>query len=234
KQGLINCKDDDLVLISDLDEIVNLKKVLAVPGLTLPALIELPVSFYFLNLKSNYMFAVNLLSRYDFIKELNIGCRLPDYTQKVKNVIKYRDVGTGWHFSCLFGFDIERYQQKIKSFSHQEFNTPYYLNENRLHKCIKFGIDYFERGVIKFNFKKAKKELGELYPYVVKSDLLKYVYNPPFKEYLKLDSLYFIVTRKYIPRAKYKTQQFLLASLRPLWRIWKIIVHKRRNLDVSQ
>src|SRR2546430_413979 len=96
KEGLVQCNDDDIILISDLDEIVNLKKVLSSPGITLPALIELPVSFYFFNLKSNYTFAVNLLARYDQIKEMNIGRRLPDYSQKVKNVVRYRKVNTGW------------------------------------------------------------------------------------------------------------------------------------------
>ncbi|MBS1609320.1 MAG: hypothetical protein JSS70_11295 [Bacteroidetes bacterium] len=226
KQGLINCKDDDLVLISDLDEIVNLKKVLAVPGLTLPALIELPISYYFFNLRSNHTYAVNLLAKYDFIKDFNIGRRLPDYTLNIKNVVSNHQVQTGWHFSFLFGFEIEKYKNKIRSFSHQEYNTPYFLNENRIFNCVKFGIDFCERGMLKFNFKNAKKELGELYPYVTKSNLLKYIYSPKVKDYLSIGSLYFIASKKYIPRAGFMMRKFFYFIFLPVWKLVKPVFRK--------
>src|SRR5687768_6312071 len=34
KQGLASCADEDIIIISDADEIVNIKDILAIPGFT--------------------------------------------------------------------------------------------------------------------------------------------------------------------------------------------------------
>jgi|LakMenEpi03Aug12_release.lakeMendotaPanAssembly.Ray.scaffolds.fasta_scaffold388361_2 hypothetical protein len=51
---------------------------------------------------------------------------------------------SGWHFSYFM--DVERIKLKIRSFSHQEYNTPYYVNDNFIQDKIDKKIDLFERG----------------------------------------------------------------------------------------
>jgi beta-1,4-mannosyl-glycoprotein beta-1,4-N-acetylglucosaminyltransferase len=204
KQGLINCHDNDLILISDVDEIVNLKPILSLGDLQLPALIELPYYNYFLNLKSYKSFTVNLLCKYSFIKDLDIGERNNTYKKYVTNVIKSKQLKTGWHFSNLFGFDIPKYQEKIKSFSHQEFNNPHFLKKERILKCIQSGVDLFERTNIFFSFKQPANELGELNRYIEIMGMTHLIYKPGLRLLLRNKLIGFILIKKILPLIKYK------------------------------
>jgi len=202
KEGLKQCKDDDLILISDVDEIINLKNIVRLNGLKLPALIELSYYYYFFNLKAGSTFTLNLLSNYSFIKNFNIGIRNPDYKEKVKNVIKKKSCVTGWHFSYLFGLDIEKYKTKVKSFSHQEYNTSYYLDDNRIKKCIETGIDLFERENIFFSFKKPEKELKEILPFIRQLGLEHYIHTKQKLSFSHLKHPGFIIKKKLLPFIK--------------------------------
>ena len=199
KEALVQCNDNDLVLVSDVDEIVNLKCILAIPGLTFPVLIDLPLYYYFFNLKSRYSFAVNLLARYEFVKNFNIGRRIPDYSLKIDNIILKGETDTGWHFSYLFGFQVEKYVEKVKSFSHQEYNTPYYLDSKRIINCVKLGIDLFERGNVDFKFKKPEDCLQQILPVIKELNLGEYVYFPERREVHTFRAQWFILRKKVIP-----------------------------------
>jgi beta-1,4-mannosyl-glycoprotein beta-1,4-N-acetylglucosaminyltransferase len=50
---------------------------------------------------------------------------------------------SGWHLS-YFG-DSEFIRTKLKSFSHNEFNTEYFTNPDRISQRIKDGTDLFDR-----------------------------------------------------------------------------------------
>lgn len=43
--------------------------------------------------------------------------------------------------------DTEFIISKLEQFSHQEFNTEYYKDPDRINRCIREGIDLFERSV---------------------------------------------------------------------------------------
>ena len=62
----------------------------------------------------------------------------------------------GWHFSYLFGNNIEKYVDKVRSFAHQEYNRPYYRIKSRIRYCVSHQIDIFER-----NFHFEKVSIGE-------------------------------------------------------------------------
>jgi hypothetical protein len=53
----------------------------------------------------------------------------------------------GWHLS-YFG-NAAFISNKIKEFSHQEYNTPVYTNEARIDRAIKNGTDMFDRQHVK-------------------------------------------------------------------------------------
>lgn len=228
KEGLKDCDDNDIILIGDVDEIVNLKEILQQKNLELPALVELPVYYYFINLKSAYKFAVNLLCHYSFIKDKYIGERNATYPKYVDKVIKMSDVKTGWHLSFLFGLDVPRYQEKIMAFSHQEYNTPFFLDEKRILKCVQLGIDLFERTEIIFLFKDPKQDCSLLLPSVEALNMGNLVYRPPLGLLLKSGYFSFLVRKKTLPIiAKYlykdPLQKLILVSV-PLRKLVKKIL----------
>lgn len=203
REGLKNCRDEDLILISDVDEIVNLKAILAIPDLQIPALIDLPYYYYYFNLKSSGSIALNLLCHYSLIRDVNIGERNITYKSKVKNIIRNSEYRTGWHFSYLFGNNIAKYAEKIKAFSHQEFNTRYYLNEERISRCISTGIDLFERKNHYFTFKKWPVALREILPHIEELGLTHYLHSPSHWSF-NLKHFSFIIQKKLIPILRIK------------------------------
>lgn len=204
KQGLLNCNDNDIIVISDLDEIVNIKTILTIPDLELPALIDLPYYYYFFNLKGFNSFPVKpLMAHYVFLKDMPVGERSDTYSIYIKKTLRNEQYKTGWHFSYLFGFDIKSYQTKIQSFSHQEYNTEEYLNESRIQKVIKAGIDLFERDNAFFTFKDPNDDIKELMPHLKELKLEHFIYRPSLIAYYKEGILGFVITKKYIPFLMY-------------------------------
>lgn len=199
KEGLKNCCDDDLVHISDADEILNIKQLLpTLQLLTKPALVEVSMYYYWFNLKYKNKWAFNLVGQWKDINGLDIGERYNSFPQIIKQVIPNNNDYNGWHFSYLFGLDIKKYQKKIKDFSHQEYNDSYYLNENRILKCIILGVDLFEREFIKLSY--SIKGLEPLLPYIKQQQLEGYFYKPSLKNYLQPENLIFLFKIKYFKR----------------------------------
>jgi beta-1,4-mannosyl-glycoprotein beta-1,4-N-acetylglucosaminyltransferase len=56
----------------------------------------------------------------------------------------------GWHFSYLGGIDAIR--TKLESFSHSEYDTPYYKDPQRLAEKMMKGHDLFDRSGYEFEF----------------------------------------------------------------------------------
>lgn len=133
------CNDDDVIIISDLDEIPRadlIKKYKDTEGIKVFE--QKLYTFYF-----NYLNATE-----------------PDWKRGTR-LLKFKDIGdktltdirmtegmhiknAGWHFTYLGGFDMVKY--KIRSFAHQEYNGDYYINDKRLLRLISDGLDIFERG----------------------------------------------------------------------------------------
>ncbi len=212
KKGLEQCSNDDVIFISDADEIINIKDVLSFSGLQLPALIELPMYYYFVNVKTNACFFVNLAGTWSFLKDKDLGFRFQDYPKLTNNRIAASMVHTGWHFSYLFGYDISKYHEKIVSFSHQEYNTPYFLDKGRIQRCIHLMIDLFERPFMKLSIE--DKEIQPILPYITGTKLADLIYEPSFKKYLSPKNILFILHKKYYRRVKYKLQQLFFKKTR--------------------
>lgn len=133
------CNDDDIVIISDLDEIPRadlIRKYKDTDGIKVFE--QKLYTFYF-----NYLNATE-----------------PDWKRGTR-LLKFKDIGNktltdirmeegkyiknaGWHFTYLGGFEMVKY--KIQSFAHQEYNNEYYMNDKRLMNLILDGMDIFERG----------------------------------------------------------------------------------------
>lgn len=166
-RGLSECSNNDIVMISDVDEIPH------------PHAISRA-----LNLKGIRIFVQNMY--YYYLNCINItqknwcGTVMLNYSEINKPLQAYRDLRRdlsgqyfhlnpakrliwrlfllprnllqgisfisdgGWHFSYLGG--IERIIQKIESFAHTEYNKNQYKDCEYLKQCITNGKDIFGRG----------------------------------------------------------------------------------------
>jgi len=133
----LSLNDNDIIILTDVDEIPDAVTIdtLAKTGLNGCAILEM--DFYYYNLR----------------------CKWEEkwWHPKVANFGKFKEIGQfeimrkypsdfllphgGWHFS-YFG-DIDFIRNKIKSFSHQEFNTDEYTNPMKIRRCMDEGINLF-------------------------------------------------------------------------------------------
>lgn len=145
-KGLSKCKNDDLVLLSFVDEIPRAEKI----------------KQWISKSGKHKAFAQNLtyyyLNYFTYDNEPWLGTRLFKYgdllSYKSPYVARFspEDIqipNGGWHFSYIGG--VKRIQEKIASFSHQEFNNPDYNTEEKILIAMHEGKDIFKRG-LKFRF----------------------------------------------------------------------------------
>jgi beta-1,4-mannosyl-glycoprotein beta-1,4-N-acetylglucosaminyltransferase len=208
KQGLKNCTDNDLIFISDCDEIVNVRAILGLPGISFPAVIELPCFYYFFSFKTHSSFWVNIVSTWSALKPLDIGYRFGIYEKISACRISAAQVQTGWHFSYLFGFDTEKYQKKISAFSHQEYNAAYWLNPDRIRETILAKSDLFERGYPRMQ--QEMDTLMELLP-AIKESGLEHLIEPGKEKSEKtaFQRFFFLLKHHYYPRLRYLQNKLL-------------------------
>jgi beta-1,4-mannosyl-glycoprotein beta-1,4-N-acetylglucosaminyltransferase len=134
----MNLKDKDLIIISDVDEIPNPNKLNEIKNKNIE-INTLEMDFYYYNLNTICYDKWDLCKILSFktYKELNIECN----TIRNLNCIKIQN--GGWHLS-YFG-DSKFISNKIKNFSHQEYNKNIFTDTNSIEKKIKNSEDLFDR-----------------------------------------------------------------------------------------
>ena len=161
-KGLKDANDNDLIILSDVDEIPNLHR-----------LNEFDKSKYAVFSQKMFMYKLNFLN----LKEnnwhgskicLKKNFRSPQWLRDLKfkeypfwRIDKIRNLqiikNGGWHFAYLQ--TPENISKKIQSFAHGEFNKADITNEDNISSKIKKGQDIFERG---YSLKKI--ELDSSFP----------------------------------------------------------------------
>lgn len=155
--GLTAAEPDDIIIITDADEIINHETVLSIKRLGVhiqdysvrndnfieggtvcykPTRLQTRLFYYYFNCRANQ----------DWI--FPVTCRFKDFTTADKlrmgiwtNVKSF----CGWHFSYLV--PPEQIPKKLEAFAHAEFDTDYFKDTDRLRKCIDANEDIFERGM---------------------------------------------------------------------------------------
>ena len=170
--GLIDADDNDLIILSDSDEIPDLKKINTIKSSTKFTAFSQKMFMYKLNLHN--LNETNWIgSKICLKKNLPLPQKLRDLKFKKypfwridkKNL---QIINGGWHFSFLQSpQDISK---KIKSYSHGEFNTKENTDIKNINDKIKNNIDIFDRG-----YKLEKIELDRSFPEFIfnNKDLLK-------------------------------------------------------------
>jgi beta-1,4-mannosyl-glycoprotein beta-1,4-N-acetylglucosaminyltransferase len=144
-QGLKMALPEDDIIISDIDEIPDPKKILEYkshPGLKI---FEQKLYYYFINGLSVKTSGELDLWRGPVMlkrKDLKNPRKARSFRGKEGKGITIIKDG-GWHFSYLGG--VEKIIKKIEALEHTEFNKDYYKDSKRLEAIINSGQDIFDR-----------------------------------------------------------------------------------------
>lgn len=130
--GLHDADGEDLVYMSDADELWNPEKALE-GDLEQRTSFVGPVSYYYVNMVGHRGGGTKRIRRRMW--------RGGDELRKTHETQRIEDAH--WHFSYLGGVD--RIRHKIDSYSHQELNIPQFTDPNKLHAAIESGTDLFGR-----------------------------------------------------------------------------------------
>ena len=149
--GLYDAMDDDIILISDLDEIPNLEKI------------------NFNNIKNNiYAFKqINIMYKFNLVRDFDwIGTKLcklkklksPQWLRSLKMHKRYSYLridkffsknyvfnfkiieNGGWHFGWIR--NIDQIIEKLNSFAHTEFNNSKFKNNKYINECINNNVNF--------------------------------------------------------------------------------------------
>jgi beta-1,4-mannosyl-glycoprotein beta-1,4-N-acetylglucosaminyltransferase len=146
ERGLKDCKDEDIILLSDADEIPNpssieeAKKKLIDDNKCI-VVFKQSLFYYYLNglCVSGNIPEPWLGTTACLFKTFPGAQKMRDARRNNNNVIH----NSGWHFSYTGGADSIAF--KIESFSHAELDNEKIKDRERINKMIESGIDLFGR-----------------------------------------------------------------------------------------
>jgi beta-1,4-mannosyl-glycoprotein beta-1,4-N-acetylglucosaminyltransferase len=158
-RSLINCNDEDIIILSDLDEIPNVKDLLNYIDKEDVVVFKQKMFYYFLNFLVDNNWIGSKACRYKYLKNTAVSdLRL------VREKNKCIENG-GWHFSYLGGE--QQIRKKIEAYSHQEYNND--SIKNNILSNIQSGKDLFGR-----NMSLTVVELDNFYPKYILDNVEKY------------------------------------------------------------
>tara|TARA_B100000965_G_C19583330_1_gene754564 strand:+ start:1685 stop:2488 length:804 start_codon:yes stop_codon:yes gene_type:complete len=147
-KGLTDAHDNDLIILSDSDEIPDLKKINKIKKNTKYTAFSQKMFMYKLNLQN--LNETNWIgSKLVLKKNISSMQNLRDLKFKKYpfwRVDKYnlQIINGGWHFSFLQS--PVSIAEKIKSYSHGEYNTKKLTDVKSIEYKIKNNLDIFDRG----------------------------------------------------------------------------------------
>ncbi len=160
--GLKDAQPDDIIIITDLDEIIDHRTVALMEDYQIPVHLRMKFFYYFFNYRANQDWWFPAFCRHRDYRSAD-ALRL----SKPEAII----MNAGWHFSYLF--PVNKISKKLGAFSHKQYDNSYYRDVDRLQKCIDEGKDIFERPNMSFTAEPLDA------PVCVMEDREKY------KEYIK-------------------------------------------------
>jgi len=172
-KGYKDCGDNDLIMISDIDEIPDPNKIEEFKI----------INKYACFVQKNFQSKINLLNISDnnwngtkitqkkYLRSpqwlRNIKTSKPAFWKFYKPRQPQLIYDGGWHFSFLK--NPRGISKKIKSYSHSEYNKPEFTDENKIEERIKNRVDIFDR-----NYKYEKINLDNTFPEYILEQKNKY------------------------------------------------------------
>ncbi len=137
-KGLIDCADDDIILISDADEIVRhdaIKKIGDALNTNWIVRCKLRMFRFFLNMET-YPWIGTFAVRFKDLKGRSIEDLRNYYVHTPHPLHPYFEMDhAGWHFTSQGG--LTRFGTKLESFTHAESNTDYFKSQAYINLVIK-------------------------------------------------------------------------------------------------
>lgn len=170
--GLNKAHDNDLVILSDSDEVPDLDKINQIKLKTKFTAFSQKMFMYKLNLQnlneSNWIGSKICKKKHFPLPQKLRDLKFKDYPFWRIDKKNLQIIDGGWHFSFLQS--PEDIAKKIKSYSHGEFNTKENINIEKINQKINNNSDVFNRG-----FKLKKINIDGTFPeYIIKNkELLK-------------------------------------------------------------
>ena len=167
KKACENFSSDDILMISDLDEIPSIKKIKFIMSSDFKKIAPVALEQYLFHLDCNYLRQESW--RGSVITTMEICNKFsPQRFRTLRNKISHF-TDAGWSFSSFGGY--ERVKEKIESYAHSEHNNDKFKDPNHIINCQKTGADLFHRKV------KSKKVEKNFFP---KDLLILMEQNPTF------------------------------------------------------
>lgn len=192
-KGWKDCLKDDIILVSDVDEIPNPRMIQAYkdkPGIFI---FRQNMYYYFINClnvsnSSNYKWDGTVMCKFGYnmrptqLRELSIlyaGTFAKKFLSRMYAKYKFfrwklsylKKVGSiengGWHFSYLGG--AEMIIKKLDAFAHTEYNKNEYKDPKKIEEALKDGKDIFGR-----NFEYKFVPLDDTFPDFILRNKEKY------------------------------------------------------------
>jgi beta-1,4-mannosyl-glycoprotein beta-1,4-N-acetylglucosaminyltransferase len=140
----VNYDSEDIILLSDLDEIVDQKtwpKILECMRQT--NIVSLRQSFYYyaLNLQAKVPWLAGKFIRAKLIQQCGFGSR--DLRSNIPTLAT--EFNCGWHFSYLM--EPSKIAEKIQSFQHTEFNNLQFKNLANIQSALRWRRDLYHRPI---------------------------------------------------------------------------------------
>ncbi|MFN8291641.1 MAG: hypothetical protein U0U70_15395 [Chitinophagaceae bacterium] len=140
-------QDEDLVLLSDLDEIPVVTALQKAATLAKPAAFSLLFHYYFLNCQhagAGRWWKGTIAATAKQFREIT-----PQGLRDKRDV--YPSLAhAGWHFSFLGG--VEKIRQKLLAFAHTEYNKEEYTSEENINAALMKGEDILKRDGVAFKY----------------------------------------------------------------------------------
>ena len=158
---------DDILMVSDLDEIPAIKKINFIMTSDFKKIAPIALEQYLFHLDCNYLRLESW--RGTIVMTMDICNKFsPQKFRTLRNRISHLTDG-GWSFSSFGGYN--RVKEKIESYAHSEHNNDKFKSEEHIANCQKTGADLFHRGT------KSKKVEKSFFP---KDLLILMEKNPKF------------------------------------------------------
>jgi beta-1,4-mannosyl-glycoprotein beta-1,4-N-acetylglucosaminyltransferase len=148
-------KDNDVLVVSDVDELVRPETMFVLRNCQFPAQLTLLSDFYYYSFQWKHRGSqwahpeatVYRGSKTLLPNALRMGL-LEEGWEPLARLRKWRELGTlanaGWHCSSCFA-TVAEMQTKMHSFSHQELDTPENNNARAIMSRVRTGQDLFGR-----------------------------------------------------------------------------------------
>ena len=172
-KGIKNCNDDDLIILSDVDETPDLTKLNQFNKKNKYVVFSQRAFAYKLNLlnetENNWHGSRMCLKKHlkspQWLR--NIKTAKPPFWKFYKPRQPQLIYDGGWHFSFLK--NPKGISKKIQSYSHSEYNKSIYTDEKKIAERINNRIDIFDR-----NFKYEKIDIDDTFPKYILENINKY------------------------------------------------------------